>query len=222
MQILVIEDNPVVADALNDGLSELGHCVDVANEGETGFGMAISTKYDLLLLDRMLPGLSGDEVCVRLRQVESRVPILMLTALAGVGDCAEGLDLGADDYLTKPFSFIELKARVRALLRRGTGSSPPIMVVEDLELNPSARTVTRAGRKISLSAQEFTLLELLMRSADRIVTRKSIVHHVWGEELSSNAVEVYINYLRRKVDKPHSVKLIHNVRGVGYVMRKEP
>jgi DNA-binding response OmpR family regulator len=222
LQILVIEDNPVVADALNDGLSELGHCVDVANEGETGFGMAISTKYDLLLLDRMLPGLSGDEVCVRLRQVESRVPILMLTALAGVGDCAEGLDLGADDYLTKPFSFIELKARVRALLRRGTGSSPPIMVVEDLELNPSARTVTRAGRKISLSAQEFTLLELLMRSADRIVTRKSIVHHVWGEELSSNAVEVYINYLRRKVDKPHSVKLIHNVRGVGYVMRKEP
>jgi DNA-binding response OmpR family regulator len=221
LRILVIEDNEVVAEALRDGLREVGHYVQIASEGPEGFDRATAEDYDLLLLDRMLPGLSGDEICKRLRSAASRVPILMLTARAAVGDCVEGLDLGADDYLTKPFAFAELLARVRALLRRGEVPTPPILVLEDLELNPSAHTVTRAGERISLSAREFTLLEFLLRNAGRVVSRKSIVSHVWGDELSSNAVEVYMTYLRRKIDKEHEVKLIHNVRGVGYVMRRE-
>jgi len=222
MRILVIEDNQGVAHALRDGLSEVGHQVQLAHDGLDGYGLASSIEFDLLLLDRMLPGLSGDDVCKRLRQSESRVPILMLTAKAAVGDCVEGLDLGADDYLTKPFAFSELLARVRALHRRGDELSPPKLQVEDLELDPSAHRVSRAGKRINLSAKEFSLLELLMRSVGRVVSRKSIISHVWGDELSSNAVEVYIAYLRRKIDKHHEVKLIENIRGVGYVMRNRP
>jgi len=222
MKILVIEDNPLAANALRDGLSEVGHQVQLAQDGLAGFGLASSVEFDLLLLDRMLPGLSGDDICKRLRDSDSRVPILMLTAKAAVGDCVEGLDLGADDYLTKPFAFAELLARVRALHRRGEGILPPKLSLEDLELDPSAHRVTRAGKRINLSAKEFSLLELLMRSAGQVVSRKSIISHVWGDQLSSNAVEVYIAYLRRKIDKHHEVKLIQNVRGVGYVLRKEP
>ncbi len=191
-------------------------------EGTSGFERATSEVFDLLVLDRMLPGLSGDEICRRLRSQESTLPILMLTARAAVGDCVEGLDIGADDYLTKPFAFSELLARVRALLRRGEVATPPILTIDDLELNPSAHTVERAGKRISLSAREFTLLEFLMRNGNRVMSRKSIVAHVWGDELSSNAVEVYMTYIRRKIDKGHKVKLIQTVRGVGYVIRKDP
>ncbi|MFT5286583.1 MAG: DNA-binding response OmpR family regulator [Planctomycetota bacterium] len=222
MRILIIEDNAVVADAVREGLKEVGHVVTVELDGQSGFDRVTAEEFDLLILDRMLPSISGDEICHRMRGVESRVPILMLTARAAVGDCVEGLDLGADDYLTKPFAFSELLARVRALLRRGDVPTPPILRLEDLELNPTAHTVERAGKRISLSAREFTLLEFLLRNAERVVSRKSIVAHVWGDELSSNAVEVYMTYLRRKVDKAHEVKLIHTVRGVGYVMRKDP
>lgn len=212
----------MVADAVREGLKEVGHVVTVELDGQSGFDRVTAEEFDLLILDRMLPSISGDEICHRMRGVESRVPILMLTARAAVGDCVEGLDLGADDYLTKPFAFSELLARVRALLRRGDVPTPPILRLEDLELNPTAHTVERAGKRISLSAREFTLLEFLLRNAERVVSRKSIVAHVWGDELSSNAVEVYMTYLRRKVDKAHEVKLIHTVRGVGYVMRKDP
>jgi DNA-binding response OmpR family regulator len=222
LRILIIEDNAVVADAVREGLKEVGHVVTVELDGQSGFDRVTAEEFDLLILDRMLPSISGDEICHRMRGVESRVPILMLTARAAVGDCVEGLDLGADDYLTKPFAFSELLARVRALLRRGDVPTPPILRLEDLELNPTAHTVERAGKRISLSAREFTLLEFLLRNAERVVSRKSIVAHVWGDELSSNAVEVYMTYLRRKVDKAHEVKLIHTVRGVGYVMRKDP
>lgn len=221
MSILIVEDNAVVADALQEGLEGVGHRVEVAIDGDRGLELATSGDFDLLLLDRMLPGLSGDEICRRLRAANSHVPILMLTARAGVGDCVEGLDLGADDYLTKPFAFSELLARVRALFRRGEVSTPPVLVLEDLVVDPAARRVTRAGAPVSLSAKEFTLLEHLMRNAGRVVPRSSIVTHVWGDELSSNAVEVYMSYLRRKIDRDHDVKLIHNVRGVGYVMRAE-
>lgn len=218
----MIEDNPVVAEAVRDGLQEVGHSVEVEMEGTSGFERATSEVFDLLVLDRMLPGLSGDEICRRLRSQESTLPILMLTARAAVGDCVEGLDIGADDYLTKPFAFSELLARVRALLRRGEVATPPILTIDDLELNPSAHTVERAGKRISLSAREFTLLEFLMRNGNRVMSRKSIVAHVWGDELSSNAVEVYMTYIRRKIDKGHKVKLIQTVRGVGYVIRKDP
>jgi len=222
LRILVIEDNAVVAEALRDGLQEAGHDVFVEVEGTGGLKRAGEDDYDLLVLDRMLPGISGDEICRQLRDKESNVPILMLTARAAVGDCVEGLDLGADDYLTKPFAFSELLARVRALLRRGEPASPPVLKIEDLELNPAAHTVERAGKRVSLSAREFTLLEFLMQNGDRVVSRKAIVSHVWGDELSSNAVEVYMTYLRRKIDKGHQVPLIHTVRGVGYVIRKDP
>jgi DNA-binding response OmpR family regulator len=222
MRILVVEDNESVLESLNRGLHESGYAVQVATTGAEALERATADEYDLLILDRMLPELSGDEVCRRLRQQESSVPILMLTARAEIGDRVEGLDLGADDYLTKPFAFAELLARVRALLRRGEALTPAILRLEDLQLDPSARTVTRAGKPISLSLREFALLDFLMRNAGRVVTRESIVSHVWGQPLASNAVEVYITYLRRKIDKGHAKKLIHNVRGVGYVMRVEP
>ncbi len=222
MRILVVEDNEVVASSLRKGLVEQGYAVDVVGNGPAGLERALTEEFDLLLLDRMLPGLSGDEICRRMSQRESRIPILMLTARAGVRDRVSGLDLGADDYLTKPFALAELLARVRALLRRGEIPTQPILRVEDLELDPSTRTVTRAGERISVSAREFSLLEYLVRNPGRVVTRQSIITHVWGGDLASNALEVYITYLRRKIDKGRETKLIHNVRGVGYVIRKEP
>ena len=222
VRILVVEDNEAVARTLDKGLSEAGYAVDVATDGIEAKRMATSTAYDLILLDRMLPKLSGDDVCRDLRKAESMVPVLMLTARAAVGDRVIGLDLGADDYLTKPFAFAELLARVRALLRRGETPTPPVLRVEDLELDPSSHTCARGGTAITLTAREFTLLEFLMRNSGRVMTRASIIEHVWSGHVASNAVEVYMTYLRRKIDKGQETKLLHNVRGVGYVMRKNP
>ncbi len=221
MRILIVEDNKVVAQSLQKGLEEVGYAVRVASDGVQGMEHAEAEEYDLIILDRMLPKLSGDDMCSGLREAGSNIPILMLTARAAVGDRVEGLDLGADDYLTKPFALAELLARVRALLRRGEISTPPTLEFEDLTLNPSSHVVTRSGNEISLSAREFTLLEFLLRNAEKVVSRKSIATHVWGTELTSNVLDVYMTYLRRKVDKEYATKLIHNIRGVGYVLRRE-
>jgi DNA-binding response OmpR family regulator len=221
VRILIVEDNKAVARALTTGLEEVGYAVQVAHDGVVGLERATAEEFDLVVLDRMLPRLSGDDLCRRLREDGSEVPILMLTARAAVGDRVEGLDLGADDYLTKPFALVELVARIRALLRRGGSATPPTLRVEDLTLDPSAHVVSRSGQEIALSAREFTLLEFLMRNAGRVVTRQSIATHVWGSEKTSNVVEVYITYLRRKIDKEFATKLIQNVRGVGYVLRSE-
>jgi len=222
MRILVVEDNEIVAESLDRGLAERGYAVRIAQTGREALECAMAEEFDLLILDRMLPELSGDDVCRELRVRKSSIPILMLTARADISERVEGLDLGADDYMTKPFAFQELLARVRALLRRGEECSPPVLQLEDLELDPAAHSAARSGKAIKLSAREFALLEFLMRNAGRVVPKDEIVAHVWGDVLASNAVEVYINYLRRKIDKGHDVKLIHNVRGVGYVLRREP
>ncbi len=223
MRILVVEDNRELVDTLKRGLEENGYVVDTATDGESALEKAASREYDLLLLDRMLPRVSGDEVCRRIRGEGSTVPILMLTARVTVGERVSGLDLGADDYLTKPFVFAELLARMRALLRRPQATTPPLIKVEDLELDPASHLVRRANRRIALSAREFSLLEYLLRNAGRVLSRGAILDHVWGDEQSaaSNIVDVYINYLRRKIDVGREPKIIHTVRGVGYVLRKE-
>ena len=221
MRILVAEDNEMVAESLDRGLAETGYAVQLALNGREALDRATAEDFDLLILDRMLPEVSGDDVCRQLRLRKSNIPILMLTARAEINDRVAGLDLGADDYMTKPFAFQELLARVRALLRRGEACTPPVLQFEDLELDPASHEVSRAGKKISLSAREFALLEFLMRQPNRVAPKDEIVAHVWGDALASNAVEVYINYLRRKIDKGYDIKLIHNVRGVGYVLRRE-
>lgn len=221
MRILVAEDNEMVAENLDRGLAETGYAVQLALNGREALERVTNEKFDLLILDRMLPEISGDDVCRQLRLRKSNIPILMLTARADISDRVTGLDLGADDYMTKPFAFQELLARVRALLRRGDTVTPPLLQVEDLTLDPAGHTAERGGKTISLSAREFSLLEFLMRQPGRVVPKDEIVTHVWGDQIASNAVEVYINYLRRKIDKGHDVKLIHNVRGVGYVIRRE-
>ena len=222
--VLVVEDNANLADTLRKGLEEEGYTVDTRTEGRAGWQAASSQDYDLVVLDRRLPEMTGDEICKRMRATGSQVPLLMLAARAAVGERIQGLDLGADDYLTRPFAFAELLARLRALLRRGGSPMPAILKYEDLELDPAGHTVVRSGDNISLSAREFSLLEYLLMNAGRVMSRDEILANVWGDQQSvtSNVVEVYINYLRRKIDREYPLKLIHNVRGVGYVLRKEP
>ncbi len=224
MRILVVEDEEKVASFIRRGLEEERYAVDVALDGEEGLQLAETNPYDVIVLDLMLPGLDGFRFIQRLRAQEIATPILVLTARDSVGDKVRGLDLGADDYLTKPFAFAELLARVRALLRRGKTQTPPVLKVADLTLDPAARRVTRAGRVIELTAKEFGLLEYLMRHAGRVLTRTMILEHVWDQTFDSytNVVDVYVNYLRKKVDHGFEPKLIHTVRGVGYVLREEP
>jgi len=224
VRILVVDDNRRMLDSIRRGLEENGYVVDTATGGEAALEMAISHDYDLLLLDRMLPTVSGDEVCRRLRAEGYTLPIMMLTARVTVDERVSGLDTGADDYLTKPFEFRELLARMRALLRRQQTLAPTTLKVEDLELDPAAHQVRRAGRSIELSAREFSLLEYLMRNVGRVLNRSSILEHVWGSDqgAASNVVDVYVNYLRRKVESQGESRLIQTVRGVGYVIRKEP
>ena len=192
--------------------------MDVAHDGEAGLELARAADYDLLVLDWLLPGRDGLAVCRALRGDGSRLPILMLTARDAVEDRIAGLDTGADDYLVKPFALGELLARARALLRRGPAGALPVLRVGDLTLDPATRRVRRGGREIILSAKEYALLEYLMRHAGRTVARTLIMEHVWDFDFDSgtNVIDVYINYLRNKVDRGHDVKLIQTVRGVGY------
>ena len=221
MRILVVEDERRVMNFICRALRENAYAVDAADTGEKALEMAAETSYDSILLDIRLPGLSGIQVCRELRETQIDTPILMLTARSLVDQRVEGLDAGADDYLTKPFAVAELLARVRALLRRRLAKGGPVLQFADIELDRRRRRVTRAGRNISLTAKEFALLEFLLSRAPDVVTRTEIVEHVWDSHFDSetNLVEVYINRLRQKISTDTSPKVIHTIHGVGYCMR---
>lgn len=221
MRILVIEDEPKVASFVQRALEEESYAVDLCTEGQEGLGWAVSGCHDLIILDLMLPGLPGLELLRRLRQEKIKTPVLILTARTQVNQRVQGLDAGADDYLTKPFAIEELLARVRALLRRGSGDAAGLLQVDDLVLNPATREVTRGGKRIDLTTKEYALLEYFMRNIGRVVTRPMIAEHVWSLDFDTftNVIDVYVNYLRNKIDRGHSHKLIQTVRGSGYMLR---
>jgi DNA-binding response OmpR family regulator len=219
--ILVVEDERRLAQVVRKVLAEEGHTVDVAYDGEEGLAMAMDGTHDVIVLDVMLPGIDGFEVCRRLRVNRVDTPVLLLTALDAVEDRVRGLDAGADDYLPKPFAFQELFARLRALSRRRVQArEPDRLEAGDLVLDMRRRRAERAGKTIELSPKEYALLEFLIRNEGRVVTRTQILDHIWGYEYSpdSNLVDVYVTYLRRKVDRGHDRKLIRTVRGVGYAL----
>lgn len=219
MRILVIEDEPKIANALKKGLEQESYAVDVEYDGREGLAFALTEDYDAIILDLMLPSIDGMAICRKIRDEKRMVPILMLTAKGDVKSRVDGLDIGADDYLAKPFSFEELLARLRALLRRPRQAVPTTLYYNDLALNTVTYEVTRGDRPIALSAKEFALLEYLLRHTGRIVTKDQIIAHVWDydADILPNTVEVYIGYLRNKIDKPFSAPpLIHTVRGFGY------
>jgi two-component system OmpR family response regulator len=224
MRVLVVEDEPKLAALVRRGLEEQGIATDVADRGEDAIWMAGSTAYDALVLDVMLPGIDGFEVCRRLRADEVWTPILMLTSRDGVADRVAGLDGGADDYLTKPFAFPELFARIRALVRRGPEPRPAVLESNGLQLDPASRTVRRDEREIELSRTEFAMLETFMRRPGIALTRVQLLEHVWdgAYENRSNVVDVYVRYLREKVDEPFGADSIETVRGVGYRWRRAP
>jgi two-component system response regulator MprA len=222
-RILVIEDEARIAQFLKRGLIYEGYRVDVAADGQTGLEMARDSPPDLVILDWMLPGLDGLEVCRRLRAAGD-VPILMLTAKEEVQDRVQGLDAGADDYLVKPFSFDELLARIRALFRRATPSSQPeVLRFNDLSLDTGTHRAQRGDRYIDLTAKEYELLELFMRNPRRVLTREMIFDRVWSYDFGgeSNIIEVYVRYLRQKTEEDGEPRVIHTVRGVGYVLRED-
>ncbi len=219
VRILLVEDEQDIADFIRRGLILKGYEVDVALDGEQGLSLAQERMPDMVILDLMLPGIGGIEVCRRLRAAAD-VPIIILTARDSVSDKVEGLDAGADDYLTKPFAFDELLARVRATLRR-KAPGVEVLTVGDLTIRPASREVERGGRNIELTAREFDLLAFLARNAGRVVNRQTIFEKVWGYdfEIESDAVKVYIRYLRKKLNAPGETDLIHAVRGVGYMLK---
>jgi DNA-binding response OmpR family regulator len=223
MQVLVVEDERRMAELLRQGLQEEGHTVAVALDGPEGLAMAGSYNFDVIVLDVMLPGMDGFTVARKLRRAQNQTPILMLTAKDTTNDVIEGLNLGADDYLVKPFSFDVLLARVRAVSRRGPIPQPVSLQVADLSLNLASREVTRGNRRIMLTRTEYSLLELLMRRAGRVVQRDSLIEAVWGfdSEVRNNTLDAFIRLLRDKVDILGESKLIHTVRGVGYCLRAE-
>ncbi|TMR92209.1 response regulator transcription factor [Nonomuraea basaltis] len=217
MRVLVVEDERRMAAALQRGLQAEGFAVDLAHDGEEGLHAARQGDYDVVVLDIMLPRLSGYNVCKQLRAEENWVPILMLSAKDGEYDMADGLDLGADDYLTKPFSYVVLVARLRALLRRDAGRRPAVLVAGDLSLDPARRRVERGDSSIELTPREFALLEYLMRRRDEVVSKSEILEHVWDTfDTDPNVVEVYVGYLRRKIDAPFGRNALQTVRGAGY------
>ena len=224
MRILVVEDEKKVASFIKKGLEEEHYAVDIAYDGEKGLALAQINEYDLILLDIMLPRLDGMEVLKQIRRNGSNMPILMLTAKDSVEDIVSGLDGGSDDYLTKPFSFAELVARVRALLRRKAREKTDILTVDDLSLSTSTHRVKRGGREIELTPKEYALLEYFMRNPNRILTRTLITEHVWDYHFDpeTNVIDVYVNYLRKKIDQGFEKKLFHTIRGSGYMMRDEP
>ncbi|MFV2096003.1 MULTISPECIES: response regulator transcription factor [unclassified Micromonospora] len=214
MRVLVVEDEVRLADALRRGLQEEGFAVDVAASGPAGLELARHGGYDAMILDVMLPGLSGYRVVRQLRAEQNWLPVLILSAKDGEYDQADGLDCGADDYLTKPFSYVVLLARLRALLRRGAPQRPAVLTAGDLSLDPARRRVTRADAEVALTAREYALLEYLMRRAGEVVSKIELLDHVWDASVDTapNAVEVYIGYLRRKVGRDR----LETVRGAGY------
>ena len=225
MRILVVEDDRKVASFIRKGLEEEGHAVEVAGDGAEAVERATDgAPWDLVILDVMLPKGDGFGVLKTLRQEGLRMPVLMLTARDAVGDKVTGLDLGADDYLSKPFAFEEFLARVRALLRRGGGGPAPVLRLADLSLDPATREVKRGARRVELTAREHTLLEYFLRNAGRVLTRPMLAQHVWGLDFDpeSNVVDVYVGYLRRRIEGQGERRLLHTVRGVGYVLRDEP
>jgi two-component system, OmpR family, copper resistance phosphate regulon response regulator CusR len=225
MRILVVEDDRKVASFIRKGLEEEGHAVEVAGDGAEAIErVADGSPWDLVVLDVMLPKRDGFSVLKTLREDGLTAPVLMLTARDAVGDRVTGLDLGADDYLTKPFAFEEFLARVRALLRRGATATPsPVLRLADLSLDPATREVRRGSRRIELTAREYTLLEYFLRSPGRILSRPLLAQHVWGLDFDSesNVVDVYVGYLRRRIEASGEKKLLHTVRGVGYVLKDE-
>jgi len=223
MRLLVIEDERKLAGFIRKGLEEEGYAVDVASDGEAGLEMALDGVHDLILLDIQLPRKDGLTVLQELRRKKIATPVLLLTVRATIEDKVLGLDSGADDYLTKPFAFEELVARVRALLRRRGEAREPILRVGDLTLDPARRTVHRGGMRIDFTVRELALLDYFMRNPGRVLTRTMIIEHVWDYNFDpmTNVVDVYVNYLRRKIDLEGKPKLIHTVRGAGYVLKEE-
>lgn len=221
MRILVVEDEKKIADFIKRGLKEEGYAVDSAYDGEQGLFLAKTNEYDLILLDLMLPKLDGHSLFKEIRKEKISSPVIILTAKDATKDKVAGLDLGADDYMTKPFAFEELLARIRAALRRKDSSLSKTIQVEDLVIDFSTHKVTRKGIEIILTVKEYSLLEYLMRNAGEIVTRTMISEHVWDINFDTftNVIDVYINYLRNKIDTGHKKKLIHTVRGRGYVLK---
>ena len=218
MRILLIEDDTAIARSLKEGLEDEVYAVDVAHDGDEGYRTATADDYDVIILDVMLPEMNGYEVCRALRQDGNQTPILMLTARDAERDIVEGLDIGADDYLAKPFSCEVLLARIRALLRRPNEKLEEVLRVGDLTLDPSSKKVMRASQEINLTAKEYGVLEYLMRNASKVLSKEQIISHVWDfdADVLPNNVELFIMFLRRKIDKPFDSKLIHTVPGFGY------
>jgi DNA-binding response OmpR family regulator len=223
MRILVIEDEKRLAAILKKGLEESGFVVDVALDGEDGLFMAETYPYDAVLLDILLPKVDGLTVLKTLRAKRIGVPVLMLTAKGELEDRVRGLNLGADDYLIKPFDFSELLARLNTVIRRSMGKASPVIVIDDLSLDMNAKTVTRSGKEINLSAKEYNLLEYLALNSGRVIGRTELTEHLYDTEfdLDSNVIDVYVNYLRNKIDKGYDRQLIVTVRGAGYVLKGE-
>jgi len=222
VRLLVIEDEQKLAGFIQDGLAQEHFAVDVAHDGDHGLAQARTTAYDLIILDVMMPGIDGFEVCRQLRKLGSNTPILILSARDMVTDRVAGLNAGADDYLTKPFVFAELSARVRALLRRQQPATLAPLTVADLMLDPVTRVVKRGDRRIDVTPKEFALLEYFMRNAGQVLTRTMIAERVWDVNWNrlTNVIDVFVNHLRRKIELPGEPRLIHAVRGTGYVIRE--
>lgn len=225
MRILVVEDEKQIANSIKRGLEQETYSVDIAYDGADGYDLAMSEEYDVIVLDWMLPEMNGLDFCKKIREEKIQTPILMLTAKSEIDDKVIGLNSGADDYLTKPFAFEELIARIKALLRRPQTTTPLILSLADLELNPNSKTVTRNGKNINLSKKEYALLEYFMRNIGITLSKDQIIDHVWNfdDDILQNTVEQYVGYLRNKIDKPFrkSPTLIHTVRGFGYVFKLE-
>jgi two-component system copper resistance phosphate regulon response regulator CusR len=224
MRVLLIEDEKKVAEFVGRGLRAERFAVDLAYDGKSGWELASAYNYDLVILDLMLPGMSGTEILKNIRRQGSQVPVLVLTARDGMAQKIENFEAGADDYLTKPFAFAELLVRVKALLRRGTTDRSSVLRVGDLEVDRLAQQVRRAGKRIELTSKEYGLLEYLAANSGRVLSRTMIIEHVWDESFEglTNIVDVYVRHLRSKVDVAHARKLIRTVRGVGYCLSDEP
>lgn len=224
MRILVVEDDRRISGVIKKGLTEDGFAVDAAFDGEEGHYLAESESYDLIILDIMLPRIDGLTICKELRAKNVKIPVLILTAKSAVEDRVAGLDSGADDYLAKPFAYIELRSRVHALIRRSKQEPLPVLKIANLEVDPLKHKATRAGQSIALTPKEFAVLELLLRHKDEVVTRTMIIEHVWDYNFDSmsNVVDVFVVALRRKVDKGAKIPLIHTIHGVGYKISENP